>query len=398
MNKEKSYIGHSIGRYTFSELVGKGSIGAVYKAFDQRLLRQVAIKISATNIHKDAEINDRILREAQIIARVEHSNIVPIYDVVDDDESILIVMRFLTGQNLDQLKQHNGKPDDVNRIIKMMEQVMLGMDYAHGKGVIHADLKPGNIFVSSSNEVFILDFGFAAVLELETPDKRKMYGTPLYMSPEQCKSIYHDARSDIYSLGLIFYTLITGQHPFANAKSMQELLLFQKEKMPERPELINPVIPSLLSDCVMQALEKDPTRRFNSCKDFLRNLERSIQVIETEESTDEDMRWDPRVNMKMQARVQLEDNNELLTAEIIDLSVSGASILIPVSLFITSKLKIEFEILEDENYVSISCQARVLWEKKKTDREMYEIGLSFIDLDDLDKQCLGFYIRNLLLA
>ena len=89
MNKEKSYTGHSVGRYTFSELVGKGSIGAVYKAFDQRLLRQVAIKISATNIHKDAEINDRILREAQIIARVEHSNIVPIYDVVDDDESIM---------------------------------------------------------------------------------------------------------------------------------------------------------------------------------------------------------------------------------------------------------------------------------------------------------------------
>jgi c-di-GMP-binding flagellar brake protein YcgR len=148
----------------------------------------------------------------------------------------------------------------------------------------------------------------------------------------------------------------------------------------------------------MQALEKDPTRRFNPSKDFLRNLERSIQVLDAEESSDEDMRWDPRVNMNLQARVQLQDNNELLTAEIIDLSVSGASILIPVSLFVASKLKIEFEILEDENYVSISSQATVLWEKKRTDREMYEIGLSFIDLDDLDKQCLSFYIRNLLLA
>jgi eukaryotic-like serine/threonine-protein kinase len=189
-------------------------------------LRQVAIKISSANIHNDAATNDRILREAQIIARVEHSNIVPIYDVVDDNESILIVMRFLTGQNLDQLKQQNTTSQNVNHIINIMRQVMLGMDYAHGKGVVHADLKPDNIFVSSSNEIFILDFGLAAVLELETPDKHKMYGTPLYMSPEQCKSIYHDSHSDIYSLGLIFYTLITGQHPFTSATSMQELLLF----------------------------------------------------------------------------------------------------------------------------------------------------------------------------
>ncbi|MBT7952431.1 MAG: protein kinase [Gammaproteobacteria bacterium] len=398
MNKAKSYIGQSVGRYTFNELVGKGSIGAVYKAFDQRLLRPVAIKVSSPHAGNEATPNDRILREAQIVARVEHANIVPIYDVVDHEGSVLIVMRLLKGRNLDELKQLVGKPLDVNEALKIMHQVMLGMDYAHSRGVIHADLKPGNIFVSSSNEIFILDFGLAAVLELEKPDKSKMYGTPLYMSPEQCNGIYHDARSDIYSLGLIFYALITGRHPFADAQSMQQLLLFQMEKIPERPDEINPAVPENLSNCVMRALDKDPTRRFNSCRDFFRKIESSLQIVDTGEYKIKDLRWDPRVNMNLQAQLQLQDSEEIYTAEITDLSVSGASILVPVSLKSGTKLKIDFDIMEDNNHVTMSSQATVLWEDKKSGMQMFEAGLSFDSLENLDKQYLGFYIRNRLLA
>lgn len=397
MNKDKSYIGKSVGRYTFNELVGKGSIGAVYKAFDQRLLRPVAIKVSSPHAGDEATPNDRILREAQIVARIEHANIVPIYDVVDHAGSVLIVMRLLKGRNLDQLKQLAGKPIALNEALKIMHQVMLGMDFAHSKGVVHADLKPGNIFVSSSNEIFILDFGLAAVIELEKPDKRKVYGTPLYMSPEQCNGIYHDARSDIYSLGLIFYALITGQHPFVDAQSMQQLLLFQMEKIPERPDKINPAIPANLSNCVMKALDKDPTKRFGSCRDFFRKIESSLQIVDTGEYKIRDLRWDPRLNMNLQAQLQPEDSKERYTAEITDLSVGGASILVPVSLKAGTKLKIDFDILEDNNQVTMSSYATVLWEDKKPDKQIFEAGLSFDDLADLDKQYLGFYIRNRLL-
>jgi serine/threonine protein kinase len=398
MNKDKSCIIQSVGRYTFTELVGKGSIGEVYKAIDQRLLRPVAIKVSFPRASNEVTLTDRILREAQIIARVEHANIVPIYDVIDHDESVLIVMRLLRGQNLDQLKHFTGKPLDVNEALKIMHQVMLGMDFAHSKGVVHADLKPGNIFVSSSNEIFILDFGLAAVLELEKPDKSKMYGTPLYMSPEQCNGIYHDARSDIYSLGLILYALITGRHPFVDAQSMEQLLLFQMEKIPERPDQINPAIPPRLSDCVMRALEKDPAQRYSSCMDFFRKIESSLQIVDTGEYKIKDLRWDPRVNMNLQAQLQLEGSEEIYTAEITDLSVTGANILVPVSLKPGTKLKIDFDILEDNNQVTMSSQATVLWEDKKSDMQMFEAGLSFDNLEDLDKQYLGFYIRNRLLT
>ena len=218
------------------------------------------------------------------------------------------------------------------------------------------------------------------------------------MSPEQCNGIYHDARSDIYSLGLIFYALITGSHPFEDAQSMQQLLLFQMEKIPERPDKINPAIPPKLSNCVMRALDKDPTKRFSSCRDFFRKIESSLQMVDTGEYKIKDLRWDPRVNMNLQAQLQLKDSEETYTAEITDLSVSGASILVPVSLKPGRKLKIDFDILEDNNHVTMSSQATVLWEDKKSDMQMFEAGLSFDDLKNLDKQYLGFYIRNRLLT
>ncbi len=398
MNEKNTYVGQTVGRYTFGELIGKGAIGEVYKAFDRRLLRPVAIKVSFPQMGEEALHIDSIVREAQIIARVEHANIVPIYDVIDHEQSALIVMRLVKGKNLGQMMRHLSKPLDTTKAYKIMYQVMLGMDFAHSKGVVHADLKPENIFITDSDEIFILDFGLAALLELEKMDRGKIYGTPLYMPPEQFRGAYLDARSDIYSLGLILYLLITGHHPFEGVQSLKELLLLQVNKVPEAPDKINPTIPEKFSECVMRALEKDPRKRYYSCRDFLYEMERTLPSIVKEEFKTKELRWYPRVDMQLKAQLQLHDTSELIAAIITSLSVSGASILAPVSLNIGSKLQVEFDIREDDNSVSMISQATVMWIDRMTDNYMIEIGVSFDGLEDMDKQYLGLYIRNLLLA
>lgn len=397
MDNNDSYIGKSIDRYTFNEIIGKGAMDAVYKAFDQKLLRPVAIKVTHIQAAEDSILSDRIIREAQIVARVEHANIVPIYDVVHHEHSALIVMRLLRGENLGHLMHIVGKALDVNEALKLMYQVMLAMDYAHSKGIVHADLKPENIFISSSNEIFVLDFGLAAIFELEKPEKNKMYGTPLYMSPEQCNSQYLDARSDIYSLGLILYQLLTGLHPFTSAKSIQQLLLFQREKVPQQPDKINPSIPKKLSECIMRALEKDPKHRFYSCRDFFRKIEDALPSIQFDEIRTKELRWDPRAKMNLQAQIRLDNDDKTVTGTITDLSVGGASILSPVPLSTGDKLKIDFDILGDNNYISMSCQASVMWTGDKDDNAMTEAGVSFNELKDIDKQYLGYFVRDLLL-
>ena len=398
MNKKNAYVGRSIGRYSFVELIGKGAIGEVYRAFDERLLRQVAIKVSFPHIGEEARHVDRIVREAQIIARVEHANIVPIYDVIDHAQSALIVMRLVKGKNLGQMICHLGKPLDATAAYKIMYQVMLGMDFAHRKGVVHSDLKPGNIFVTDSDEIFILDFGLAALLELEKMDKSKVYGTPLYMSPEQIEGVYLDARSDIYSLGLVLYVLITGHHPFEGIQALNQLFSLQAKQVPEAPDKINPTIPEKFSECVMRALEKDPRKRYYSCREFLHEMEKTLPSIGTEEYKSKELRWHPRTGVDLKAQLQLHDTSELIVAKITNLSVSGASILAPISLKMGSKLMIEFDLREDDNYVTIISQATVMWMDRMADNHMIEIGVSFEGLEDMDKQYLGLYVRDLLLG
>ena len=397
MNKTNTYIGQSLGRYKFVELIGQGAIGAVYEAFDQQLFRPVAIKVSLPQVGKETVLSNRMMREAQIIARIEHANIIPIYDVINHEDSIFIIMRMLNGKNLGQLMHGWGKPINVNEAFKIMHQVMLGIEFAHSKGVVHSDLKPANIFISDSNEIFTLDFGLAALLELEKLDKDKIYGTPLYMSPEQCKGLYPDARSDIYSLGLILYKLIVGHHPFAKIRSVQQLLSLQIEKVPVRPDKANTEVSEELSDCLMKALEKDPQKRYRSCSDFLQKIEESLPNFIKKEPKPKNLRWNPRAKLSLQAQLQLQNTKEIIAAKITDLSVGGANIIVPASLGPGTKLTIEFDILEGDNYVTISTPATILWKDTRHDDYMLDAGISFDGLSSMDKQYLGFFIRNLLL-
>ena len=287
---------------------------------------------------------------------------------------------------------------DVNEAFKIMDQVMLGMQFAHSCGVVHFDLKPGNIIVSESEEVFVLDFGLSAMLELERMDQGKIYGTPLYMPPEQFGGSYLDARSDIYSLGLILYTLVTGSHPFEGIKSLAKLLKSQAERTPPEPANINSSIPQAFSDCVMRALEKNPRKRYYSCKEFLDELSHSIPNAPTHESKPKEARWDPRIDVHIEAKLKAEGEDDIQLTKISNLSVSGASIFVSRVPRVGSKLQIEFAINEDELVRTISCQATVMWIDDIAENKRAEIGVSFDALADAEKQGIARYIRNLLLG
>ncbi len=397
MNNNASYIGQSIERYTFNELIGKGSISQIYKAFDNKLLRPVAIKAYNQSIDKVTTQLQRVIREAQIIARVEHANIIPIYDVIDYEQSALIVMRLLHGEDLDKLTHRSKTTLTMQEAFKIMHQAMLGIDFAHKKGVVHSDLKPGNIFISSSDEIFILDFGLAAVLELEKLDNSKLYGTPLYMSPEQIKGKYIDARTDIYSIGMILYTLITGSHPFADAASLKELLSCQIEKVPMRPDKINPAISEKFSDCVMKALEKNPRKRYYSCRDLANDLELTLPENTIEAYRTHELRWDPRADVNLKARIKLSSSSEWIDVKITSLSANGAKMLVPCSPMIGSKINVVMDVLEDENVVNIPCEATILWKDRSDSGQLIQVGVSFDNIEDMDKQCISLFVRNILL-
>ena len=397
MNSKATFAGQTLGRYRFDTLIGKGAVGEVYRAFDERLLRPVAIKISFPRSSSDTLHVDRVVREAQIIARVEHSNIVPIYDVVDHEQSALIVMRLVNGKNLEQLMRENQKPLGVRESFRIIHQVIMGMDFAHSKGVVHSDLKPENIFITESNEVFVLDFGIAALLELERKEEGKIYGTPLYMPPEQFYGAYLDARADIYSLGLILYKLVTGIHPFAKTKSLKELLNHQVKTIPQAPARLVKDIPGAYSDCIMRALEKDPKNRFYSCRDFLMEMQKCLPDLDVGGVDRSDTRWDPRTDVAIKAKLQM-DGEKAVDARITNISVSGASVLASVSPHAGSVVQLSFEVEDDGNRVAMFANATVMWIDQGSEDDQYEIGVSFDDLDEMDKQYLGYYVRNLLLS
>lgn len=397
MNDTGSYIGKKIDRYEFQSSIGKGTFGEVYQAFDQRLLRHVAIKVSFPYLANKERDKEFILREARIIARAEHANIVPIYDVLDHDQSVLIVMRLIRGEDLGVLMRHLEQPVPINEAFTIMHQVIRGMGYAHRKGVVHSDLKPGNILIAEDCEATIMDFGLAALLEMQRPDKGKLYGTPFYIPPEQINGSYLDARSDIYSLGMILYMMITGHHPFKDAETIQDLLTCQLRQTPKPPREINPAIPDTLSLILLKALEKEPVNRFYSCDEFLGALEDALPGKVHHKPEHKDLRWNPRVNVELEGRIKLDHINDHVPVKIVNLSVSGASMLVPKKITAGSQLQLEFEIPEDDNPVRMACNANVLWVDQKQDKELVETGISFEGLADMDKQCIGLFVRNLLL-
>jgi tetratricopeptide (TPR) repeat protein/predicted Ser/Thr protein kinase len=262
-------IGH---RYEILALLGEGGMGAVYKARDIELDRLVALKIIRPELTRNPEILKRFKQELILARQVTHRNVIRIFDLGQADGVKFITMEYLEGQDLRAVLRERGKmaPEEAARIIL---QICRALEVAHGEGVIHRDLKPQNIMLDANGRAYVMDFGIARSAYLPGMTQTgALVGTPEYMSPEQGKGEKLDERSDLFSLGVIFYELVTGQSPFYSETPLATLWKRMQEKAKPLSE-VDPSVPQPLSDIIAKALEIEPEKRFASAKEMAKQLE-----------------------------------------------------------------------------------------------------------------------------
>jgi hypothetical protein len=256
----------SFGRYQDAILLGSGGMGAVYRAFDPSLDRYVAIKVLT---HRDPRYVERFRREAQVLARIVHPGIIQIYEIVGNDDDTIdpyIVMEYFDGQALDVLLKQG--PLSPLQVASVVRQCAEGLRRAHASNVVHRDIKPGNIMLSAAGEVKILDFGVAKLRDAKTDlTGEAVLGTPFYMSPEQATGYAIDARSDIYSLGITAFHLLTGRKPFEARSKVDVMLMQVKTPLPQIAQLV-PCDERLVS-IVEKMCAKKPAERYQSCDELI---------------------------------------------------------------------------------------------------------------------------------
>jgi eukaryotic-like serine/threonine-protein kinase len=265
------------GDYELLEEVARGGMGVVYKARQSDLNRTVALKLILTGQLASAADVDRFKREAEAVANLEHPNIVPIYEVGEHNGQHYFTMRFVDGGSL-QTRMAEVRADR-RRSARLVATVARAVDHAHRRGVIHRDLKPGNILLDPAGEPMVVDFGLAKKVEGADAVTRTgaVVGTPAYMAPEQAaarKDI--TTAADVYSLGAIFYELLTGQPPFKDA-SIAQTLRMVAEQEPARPRWIDGSIPRDLETIALKCLEKDPQKRYPTAAALADDLERWLR-------------------------------------------------------------------------------------------------------------------------
>ncbi|HEX9919093.1 MAG TPA: serine/threonine-protein kinase, partial [Pyrinomonadaceae bacterium] len=276
-----------IGSYRIEERIGRGGMGVVYRGQHTKLPREVAIKSinPRAGEHDLRSLRHRFEREAYIQSQLDHPGIVKIYDYIVAEQTYYIVMEYVEGRSLAQLLKQEGGPLVCERALSLFDQILSAVVYAHTftyqdqdgaahRGIIHRDLKPPNILVTPDDHVKITDFGIVKVVGAETTDTfGAAYGSPRYVSPEQAEGLEVDQRSDIYSLGVILYEMLTGAPPFGNEREPRtrtEILRAHVEEQPPLPTEINPQIRLEVEDIILRALEKDPAGRYATAADFLR--------------------------------------------------------------------------------------------------------------------------------
>jgi serine/threonine protein kinase/tetratricopeptide (TPR) repeat protein len=249
----------SIGKYRIVGLIGQGAMGEVYKALDPVLNRHVALKMMSASMAADPDLVQRFHREAQSAARLNHPNIVTVFDFGDAQGKFYMAMELLQGTDLKDVIASGAFPSLWDKL-SLMEQICDGLAFAHANGVVHRDLKPANIQVQANGRVKIMDFGLARLQASDMTKTGMVMGTPNYMSPEQVRGQKADARSDIFSLGAVFYELLCGKKAF-NADSMHTILFKVLDEEPEPMRTFAPDLPIGLSDLIDRALQKDPDER-----------------------------------------------------------------------------------------------------------------------------------------
>lgn len=270
---QPSLIGRTLGQYKIVEKIGAGGMATVYKAYQPGLDRHVAIKVLPAQHALTPGFKERFIREAQMVAKLHHPNIMPVYDVGLAGDLSYFVMQYVPGRTLRDLQ---GQPMNLPLVSTYLDQIAAALDHAHDRGVLHRDIKPDNILLDG-DWLFLADFGLAKITAggQTLTGTGVIIGTPMYVSPEQVKGEPVDHRADIYSLGVVLYEMVTGRVPYRSESSIGTMFQHVHEPLPS-PRLHNPALPIGVEQVLIKALAKEPAERFFRAGDLARAFREEI--------------------------------------------------------------------------------------------------------------------------
>ena len=269
-------IGSEFVGYRIDELIGRGGMGVVYRAYDLRLKRTVALKLMAPELALDQRFRERFSREAELAMSLEHPNVVPIHDAGDIDGRLYLAMRLVEGTDLGALLRAEGALDRA-RALAICSQVANALDAAHAKGLVHRDVKPSNVLLDAREHVYLADFGLTRRLAEQggpAGDGRSV-GTPAYLAPEQIEGGPVDGRTDVYSLGCLLYECLTGEAPFARSSRLAVAWAHLEEEPPSVSER-RPELPGAIDAVIRKAMAKEPEDRYMTCAALIGAAEEAL--------------------------------------------------------------------------------------------------------------------------
>ena len=268
-------VGKELGLYRILAFAGAGGMSTVFKAYHSALEREVAIKVLPEQISADEELSRRFQQEVRVIARLEHAHILPVHDYGHDQGRLYLVMRYIEAGTLkERLSQGRMEMGEISR---MIHQVGSALAYAHDQGVVHRDVKPSNVLIDTQGNCYLSDFGLARVMAVSVALTASGVGmgTPAYMSPEQGSGQGADARSDIYSMGILLYEMVTGKLPFF-ADTPLAVMLKHITDAPEPPSSLQPDVSPVLEQVILKAMAKDPNDRYQTMAEMIRAFDTAV--------------------------------------------------------------------------------------------------------------------------
>ncbi|MGJ3240960.1 MAG: serine/threonine-protein kinase [Anaerolineae bacterium] len=287
MKNIRELAGLQIDEYKLVSIIGQGGMSAVYRAYQEELDRDVAIKILSGELAQDPSYIARFKDEAKMSARLEHPHIVPVYDFGVQDALSYVAMRLLTSTLTD--KMYASHPMSMNDVLVMLEQVARALDYAHSRGIVHRDVKPSNIMFDDNQTAYIVDFGIAKALQQADTGltaEHMVLGTPSYMPPELWRGDAPLGASDQYALAIVVFQILTGQLPFKADSPSAVMYKHLNEAVPSARQL-NPNLSQAVSDVIQRAMHKDPRQRYPLVGNFVNALTHAITLPPNAAATQE---------------------------------------------------------------------------------------------------------------